>query len=60
MAETISMNKVIHGAVRRDLQRFLDALAAFSDGDACPVVPFISLLFSARGAALGASALGAA
>ena len=29
----MSMNKVIHGAVRRDLQRFLDALAAFRDGD---------------------------
>jgi Hemerythrin HHE cation binding domain len=34
MAETISMNKVIHGAIRRDLQRFLAALAAFPDGDA--------------------------
>src|SRR5207249_1325274 len=33
MAETLSMNKVIHGAVRRDLARFLDALAAFPDGD---------------------------
>jgi len=30
---TMSMNKVIHGAFRRDLQRFLDALAAFRDGD---------------------------
>jgi hypothetical protein len=29
----MSMNKVIHAAVRRDLQRFLDALAAFRDGD---------------------------
>ena len=33
MAE-MSMNRVIHGAFRRDLQRFEDALAAFSDGDA--------------------------
>jgi hypothetical protein len=33
MAE-MSMNKVIHAAFRRDLQRFLDALAAFRDGDA--------------------------
>jgi hypothetical protein len=30
---TMSMNKVIHAAFRRDLQRFLDALAAFRDGD---------------------------
>ena len=30
---TMSMNKVIHSAFRRDLQRFLDALAAFRDGD---------------------------
>jgi len=30
---TMSMNKAIHGAVRRDLHRFLDALAAFGDGD---------------------------
>lgn len=30
---TMSMNKVIHRAFRRDLQRFLDALAAFRDGD---------------------------
>jgi len=29
----MSMNKVIHAAFRRDLQRFLDALAAFRDGD---------------------------
>jgi hypothetical protein len=29
----MSMNKVIHGAVRRDLDRFVDALAAFRDGD---------------------------
>jgi hypothetical protein len=29
----ISMNKAIHGAVRRDLRRFLGALDAFSDGD---------------------------
>ncbi len=27
------MNKAIHGAVRRDITRFLDALAAFRDGD---------------------------
>lgn len=27
------MNRVIHGAVRRDLARFLDALAAFPDGN---------------------------
>jgi ABC-type transporter Mla subunit MlaD len=32
MAE-MSMNKAIHGAVRRDLQRFLVALAAFPDGN---------------------------
>lgn len=30
---TMSMNKAIHGAVRRDLQRFLDATASFADGD---------------------------
>jgi hypothetical protein len=29
----MSMNKAIHGAFRRDLTRFLDALAAFNDGD---------------------------
>jgi hypothetical protein len=29
----MSMNKAIHGAVRRDLNRFLSALAAFRDGD---------------------------
>ena len=29
----MSMNKVIHCAVRRDLARFRRALAAFSDGD---------------------------
>jgi hemerythrin-like domain-containing protein len=29
----MSMNKVIHGAVRRDLERFRTALDAFSDGD---------------------------
>ncbi|HZC73750.1 MAG TPA: hemerythrin domain-containing protein [Jatrophihabitans sp.] len=33
MAETLSMNRVIHAAVRRDLARFLDALAAFPDGN---------------------------
>jgi len=32
MAE-MSMNKAIHGAVRRDLARFLDALDKFRDGD---------------------------
>jgi hypothetical protein len=31
---TMSMNKVIHGAFRRDLDRFVDALGAFRDGDA--------------------------
>ena len=30
---TMSMNKVIHGAVRRDLDRFLAALGTFRDGD---------------------------
>lgn len=30
----MSMNKVIHAAVRRDLDRFLAALDAFSEGDA--------------------------
>jgi hemerythrin-like domain-containing protein len=29
----MSMNKAIHGAVRRDLQRFLGALAAFPEGN---------------------------
>jgi hemerythrin-like domain-containing protein len=29
----ISMNKAIHGAVRRDLQRFLEALEAFPEGN---------------------------
>jgi hemerythrin-like domain-containing protein len=29
----MSMNKVIHGAVRRDLSRFLNALNSFPDGD---------------------------
>jgi hemerythrin-like domain-containing protein len=33
MAE-MSMNRVIHGAFRRDLRRFEDSLAAFTDGDA--------------------------
>jgi hemerythrin-like domain-containing protein len=35
MTETtrMSMNKVIHGAVRRDLERFRRALDAFRDGD---------------------------
>ena len=31
---TMSMNKVIHGAVRRDLGRFVQALETFRDGDA--------------------------
>lgn len=30
---TMSMNKAIHGAFRRDLARLLDALARFTDGD---------------------------
>jgi hypothetical protein len=30
----MSMNKVIHAAFRRDLDRFLDALSRFRDGDA--------------------------
>jgi hypothetical protein len=30
---SMSMNKAIHGAVRRDLTRFLDALDRFPDGD---------------------------
>ena len=38
---TMSMNKAIHGAVRRDLRRFLDATASFTNGD------------TARAAALG-------
>src|SRR3954452_15424471 len=29
----MSMNTVIHRALRRDLQRFVDALGAFRDGD---------------------------
>jgi hemerythrin-like domain-containing protein len=33
MSTPLSMNKIIHGAVRRDLDRFLDALAAFPDGN---------------------------
>jgi len=33
MAE-MSMNRVIHGAFRRDLERFEESLAAFVDGDA--------------------------
>ena len=37
----MSMNRVIHGAFRRDLDRFVTALDAFPDGDA------------ARAAALG-------
>jgi Hemerythrin HHE cation binding domain len=31
---TMSMNKAIHEAIRRDLDRFVGALARFSDGDA--------------------------
>ncbi len=38
---TMTMNKVIHGAVRRDLDRLFDATGRFTDGDA------------ARAAALG-------
>jgi hypothetical protein len=34
MAEVMSMNKIIHAAVRRDLRRFADALAKFPDGNA--------------------------
>src|SRR4051812_9879340 len=34
MAEAMSMNKIIHAAVRRDLSRFADALAKFPDGSA--------------------------
>jgi hypothetical protein len=30
---TMSMNRAIHAAVRRDLHRFLEALASFTDGD---------------------------
>ena len=30
---TMSMNKVIHGAVRRDLDRFAGALESFPAGD---------------------------
>jgi hemerythrin-like domain-containing protein len=33
MAEAMSMNRVIHGAVRRDLARFLQALDTFPDGN---------------------------
>ncbi|WP_344042350.1 hemerythrin domain-containing protein [Nocardioides panacihumi] len=32
-APSMTMNKVIHGAVRRDLDRFRRALGAFPDGD---------------------------
>jgi hypothetical protein len=39
----MSMNKAIHGAVRRDLRRFLDATASFTEGD------------TTRAAALGAA-----
>jgi hypothetical protein len=31
---TMSMNKAIHAAVRRDLERFIGALTTFRDGDA--------------------------
>jgi hypothetical protein len=30
---TMSMNKAIHGAVRRDIERFIGALGSFPDGD---------------------------
>ena len=33
MGAPMTMNKVIHGAVRRDLARLLDALAEFPDGN---------------------------
>ena len=33
MGAPITMNKVIHGAIRRDLARLLDALAEFPDGN---------------------------
>ena len=33
MSPTMTMNKAIHGAVRRDLRRFAEATAAFADGD---------------------------
>jgi hypothetical protein len=33
MAESMTMNRVIHGAVRRDLERLLNGLSAFRDGD---------------------------
>lgn len=33
MGAPITMNKVIHGAIRRDLERLLDALAEFPDGN---------------------------
>jgi hypothetical protein len=33
MAEPMTMNRVVHGAVRRDLARFADALAAFPEGN---------------------------
>jgi len=38
MAE-MSMNKVIHGAFRRDLQRFVDALGSFREGDKATAKP---------------------
>src|SRR5215471_14946449 len=34
MASQMSMNRVIHAALRRTLDRFSDALASFPDGDA--------------------------
>lgn len=33
MSETMTMNQVIHGAVRRDLDRLADALGSARDGD---------------------------
>lgn len=40
---TMSMNKLIHRAVRRDLDRFREALDAFSDGDRERPPPCIGL-----------------
>src|SRR4051794_11836705 len=34
MAEAMSMNKIIHAAVRRDIKRFAGALSSFPDGSA--------------------------
>ena len=35
---TMSMNKVIHAAFRRDLERFIGALSTFPDGDTARAV----------------------